>query len=83
MAGVVGQVKRYAGEAGVQYAGVLCGRATWKNGIPVYCEKGPAALEDWLAGEGVKNISAVNDALKSASSWYGFYGAKTPESLSQ
>lgn len=71
----------WAGEAGVQYAGVLCGRATWKNGIPVYCEKGAAALEDWLAGEGVKNINAVNSALKSASSWYGFYGADSAEAL--
>src|SRR5437868_6516861 len=25
-----------ATEAGVDFAGVLCGRATWKDGIPVY-----------------------------------------------
>ncbi len=73
----------WAGEAGVQYAGVLCGRATWKNGIPVYAEKGVAALEDWLSGDGVKNIAAVNAALKTASSWYGFYGAESADALAE
>ena len=28
------------------------------------------ALEDWLANEGVKNINAVNDAIKTAKPWY-------------
>jgi hypothetical protein len=27
------------------------------------------ALEDWLADEGVKNIDAVNAAIKPAKSW--------------
>ena len=27
-------------------------------------------LEDWLANEGVKNINAVNDAIKAAKPWY-------------
>jgi hypothetical protein len=26
-------------------------------------------LEDWLSTEGVKNINAVNDALKGATPW--------------
>ena len=72
---------RWASESGVNYAGVLCGRATWKEGIPVYAEKGVAALEDWLSTEGVKNIQAVNEALSGAQSWYGFYGADSAESL--
>jgi len=58
-----------AAEAGTDYSGVLCGRATWKDGIPVYAKQGVKALEDWLAGEGVKNIDAVNAAIKSAKSW--------------
>ena len=58
-----------AAEAGTDYSGVLCGRATWKEGIPVYAKKGVKALEDWLADEGVKNINAVNAAIKSAKSW--------------
>src|SRR5437868_11642197 len=28
-----------AGESGVKFAGVLCGRATWKDGIPVYAKR--------------------------------------------
>ena len=64
-----------ASEAGTDYSGVLCGRATWKNGIPVYGQKGVKALEDWLADEGVKNINAVNQAIKSAKPWYAKYGS--------
>ena len=59
-----------ASEAGTDLSGVLCGRATWKEGIPVYAKQGVKALEDWLAKEGVKNINAVNDAIKSAKPWY-------------
>jgi tagatose 1,6-diphosphate aldolase len=58
-----------AAEAGTDYSGVLCGRATWKDGIPVYAKQGVKALQDWLAGEGVKNINAVNAAIKPAKSW--------------
>src|SRR5579872_7003565 len=58
-----------AAEAGTDYSGVLCGRATWKEGIPVYATKGKKALEDWLADEGVRNINAVNAATKSAKPW--------------
>lgn len=60
-----------ASEAGTDYSGVLCGRATWKDGIPVYAKQGLAALEDFLGNEGVKNINAVNDAIKSAKTWHG------------
>jgi len=58
-----------ASESGTDYSGVLCGRATWKEGIPVYAKKGVHALEDWLSTEGVKNINAVNEAIKSAKPW--------------
>jgi tagatose 1,6-diphosphate aldolase len=64
-----------AAEAGTDYSGVLCGRATWKEGIPVYAKQGIKALEDWLSKEGVKNINAVNAAIKSAKPWYAKYGA--------
>jgi len=59
---------RMAAEAGTDFSGVLCGRATWKEGIPVYAKQGVKALEDWLSGEGVKNIKAVNEAVKPATS---------------
>ena len=58
-----------AKEAGTDFSGVLCGRATWKDGMPIYATKGLKALEDWLSTEGVKNINAVNAALKGATPW--------------
>ncbi len=63
----------YAAEAGVKFNGVLCGRATWKDGIPIYAEKGGKAFEEWLKGDGVKNIQNVNNALKAATPWYSIY----------
>ena len=60
---------RMAAEAGTPYSGVLCGRATWKEGIPVYGKSGAKALEDWLSTEGVKNINAVNACLSTAKPW--------------
>jgi tagatose 1,6-diphosphate aldolase len=61
---------RMAAEAGVPYSGVLCGRATWKDGVPIYAKQGLKALEEWLQREGVKNIEAVNAALASAKPWH-------------
>jgi tagatose 1,6-diphosphate aldolase len=58
-----------AKEAGIDFSGVLCGRATWKDGMPIYATKGVKALEDWLSTDGIKNINAVNDALKGATPW--------------
>jgi tagatose 1,6-diphosphate aldolase len=58
-----------AKEAGTEFAGVLCGRATWKEGMPVYAKGGVSALEDWLSKDGVKNIQAVNAALSGATPW--------------
>jgi tagatose 1,6-diphosphate aldolase len=67
-----------AAEAGTDYSGVLCGRATWKDGIPVYAKQGVKALEDWLSTEGVKNIEAVNAATKTAKPWYLKAGVPQP-----
>jgi tagatose 1,6-diphosphate aldolase len=58
-----------AAEAGTDFSGVLCGRATWKDGMGIYATKGVKALEDWLSKDGVKNINAVNAALKGATPW--------------
>jgi tagatose 1,6-diphosphate aldolase len=58
-----------AKEAGTDFSGVLCGRATWKEGMGIYGTKGVKALEDWLSTEGVKNINAVNAALQGATPW--------------
>jgi tagatose 1,6-diphosphate aldolase len=65
-----------AGESGVKFNGVLCGRATWKDGIPVYAKQGADAFRKWLETEGVKNINNVNSKLKAATSWYSIYGVE-------
>ena len=64
----------FAAEAGVKFNGVLCGRATWKDGIPIYAEKGAEAFRKWLETDGVANIENVNNALKAATPWFGIYG---------
>jgi len=69
---------KMAAEAGTDYSGVLCGRATWKEGIPVYGKQGVKALEDWLSNEGVKNINAVNAAITTAKPWYLKAGVPQP-----
>jgi tagatose 1,6-diphosphate aldolase len=71
-----------ASEAGVNFSGVLCGRATWKDAIPVYAKQGVKALEDWLSDQGVKNIENVNSRLKAAKPWFSFYGATSAAGLS-
>lgn len=62
-----------AAETGVKFNGVLCGRATWKDGIAIYAKQGAAAFRAWLETEGVKNINNVNDRLKAATSWHSIY----------
>jgi len=62
-----------AGETGAKFNGVLCGRATWKEGIPVYAKQGAGAFRKWLETEGVKNIENVNQKLKTATSWFPIY----------
>jgi tagatose 1,6-diphosphate aldolase len=78
---VFAETLELAGESGTNFSGVLCGRATWKDGIPVYAKSGLKALEDWLADQGVKNIRNVNDRLAPAKPWYAFYGASSAAAL--
>jgi tagatose 1,6-diphosphate aldolase len=72
---------RLAGENHIRFAGVLCGRATWADGIPVYAREGREAFRRWLETQGVENIEAVNNTLQAAVSWYSFYGVQSPEAL--
>ncbi len=66
-----------AGDAKAPFGGVLCGRATWKEGIPVYAKQGVKALEDWLSDRGVKNIAMLNEVLKKhAKPWYAKIGGR-------
>jgi tagatose 1,6-diphosphate aldolase len=66
-----------ANESGVSYAGVLCGRATWQDGIPVYMKGGAQALHTWLENEGRQNIEALNSVLRNgAQPWWQLYGGR-------
>jgi len=59
-----------ASEAGAGFSGVLCGRATWKDGVEIFVKQGPHALQDWLGREGVSNIENVNKCLAAAIPWF-------------
>lgn len=80
-AGVTDEVFRetleLAAEAGTSFSGVLCGRATWQDAIPVYAREGREALVSWLEDRGVQNIQALNEVLaKGAKPWWTIYGGK-------
>ncbi|MHB1023413.1 MAG: tagatose 1,6-diphosphate aldolase [Acidobacteriaceae bacterium] len=59
-----------AAESGVSFHGVLCGRATWQDGVPVYVKNGAEALEEWLNTAGAQNVMNINEVLKAAHPWY-------------
>ncbi len=66
-----------AAEAGTSFSGVLCGRATWQDGIAIYGKEGLSALENWLSDRGVQNIQMLNEVLaKGAKPWWNAYGGK-------
>lgn len=71
---------KLATDSGADFSGVLCGRATWKEGIPVYAKQGVKALEDWLSTEGVKNIENVNKSITAARPWWEKLGYKSKPS---
>jgi tagatose 1,6-diphosphate aldolase len=78
---VFNETLELAAEAGTNFSGVLCGRATWLDGVPIYARQGLKALEDWLAHQGVRNIQNVNARLAAAKPWFSFYGAATAAAL--
>lgn len=65
------QTLEFAKEAGSTFNGVLCGRATWKNGVQPFVEEGETAAHDWLLSEGKSNIESLNEVVnRTASSWH-------------
>jgi tagatose 1,6-diphosphate aldolase len=59
-----------AAESSAKFSGVLCGRATWKNGVEVFVKHGAAALQEWLQTEGTRNIENINKHLHAATPWF-------------
>jgi tagatose 1,6-diphosphate aldolase len=60
---------RIANESGAEYSGVLCGRATWQDGISVYAQNGVNALRNWLDTQGVANVETLNQLIRNATPW--------------
>ncbi|MEI4828945.1 tagatose-bisphosphate aldolase [Bacillus sp. FJAT-53711] len=61
----------FAKKSGSTFNGVLCGRATWKNGVAQFSENGEQAGRAWLQETGKKNIQELNIVLKeTASPWF-------------
>jgi tagatose 1,6-diphosphate aldolase len=68
---VLCELLELAGEAGVRFAGVVCGRATWQEGIASYARGGAPALEDWLRQYGVAHLLAIKRTLaRCATPWW-------------
>lgn len=68
---------RFAKEAGSEFNGVLCGRATWKDSIPEFAQKGDEAARAWLEETGKANIQSLNDVLEeTAVPWTDRIGTK-------
>lgn len=61
---------KFAHEAGAQFNGVLCGRATWKNSVAPFAKDHEAGRQ-WLRTNGKDNIVALNEVLKvTATPWF-------------
>ncbi|MDN6640507.1 MAG: tagatose 1,6-diphosphate aldolase [Tetragenococcus sp.] len=61
--------------SGAKYSGVLCGRATWQDGVSIYSTEGAAALTEWLQTTGKQNVQELNKLLgHGATPWYDIYG---------
>lgn len=62
---------KFAKKSGSTFNGVLCGRATWKNGVAQFAENSEQAGRAWLQETGKKNIQELNIVLKeTASPWF-------------
>ncbi|MDN6640417.1 MAG: tagatose-bisphosphate aldolase [Tetragenococcus sp.] len=55
---------QFAKESGSKFNGVLCGRATWADGVPVFVQRGKEAAIEWLRTQGRQNIDELNETLE-------------------
>lgn len=61
----------FASDAGSDFNGVLCGRATWKDSVEVYANDGEQAGRTWLAEHGKANIESLNAVVnQTAKPWF-------------
>jgi tagatose 1,6-diphosphate aldolase len=67
----------FAHDAGSKYNGVLCGRATWRDGVAAYGKGGEKGAKEWLTTQGKKNVEELNAILaENATPWYEKFGGK-------
>jgi len=52
-----------AGEAGVNFAGFMCGRAIWMDAVGIFGADGEGAMRDWLADIGMRRLDRLIAAL--------------------
>lgn len=52
-----------AGEAGVEFAGFMCGRAIWSDAVGIFGEQGDAGLRAWLEDTGRARLARLIKAL--------------------
>ena len=55
---------QFAKTSGSKFNGVLCGRATWANGVEPFVTQGEGAAKEWLQTQGRTNIEALNNVLQ-------------------
>ena len=72
-----------AAESGVRFSGVLCGRATWKDGIPIYAKEGagrvPPVARDERRREHQERQRGAQAPRRSGSAFYGVKSATSAE----
>lgn len=54
---------KMAGEAGVNFAGFMCGRAIWSDAVGIFGEHGEAGLRAWLQDTGRARLARLIKAL--------------------
>lgn len=61
----------FAHASGSTFNGVLCGRATWKDGVKAYVDAGKEGAVKWLRTQGRQNIENLNQVInQTATPWY-------------
>lgn len=64
------QTLEFAAEAGAEFHGVLCGRATWKGVVEPFVKEGEEAAREWLRTTGKKNQTELNEVIeRTATPW--------------
>lgn len=54
----------FAKNSGAKFNGVLCGRATWKDGTAELKNHGEEAARTWLKTQGLQNLESLNEVIQ-------------------